>query len=185
MTTTVEGFVRKLERASSATGPAARAGVEAAGKYLTKALLVSLGADTHGTLRLRGVKNGEMGATSRTVGAGGETTSVLVRGIPGGLWSWLQKGTSPHVVGAGRGKVGISRNIHGVVYAFDKKNRKTYTAKRLRIGATGDWALGPFVAGGSPARRTFTRAVDVAHPGMVKAMQTETRARVLEAFKHG
>lgn len=106
---------------------------------LAKGVRARLKRDAGGNNSLSGVPAGKLTVKVGTV-RGNVVARVAVEAGPRkalGIWSWLESGTRRHEVGV-RGK------------------RK---GQRMRM-PDGRWATGPFTAGGSRPKRTWSRGVE-------------------------
>lgn len=189
--TTFEQLAGKLETAAKNMKHAERQGVNAAAVAVRDAALVELAAETHGTLTLRGVgSKAKMGVQVKPSTAGSNYTS-LVRGIPAGLWTWLTAGTHPHVVGAKRGTRRTGRfhrvaNLAGRKISVSTTGATTDVRKVMAVpfaGGSGDFRTGPWVAGGSPAKHTFAKAVDKIEPRIPQIVDKEVSKVLRESFR--
>lgn len=176
----VDQFVTKAFKAADGVSVAAARGAQAGGRLVQKATMATLAAETGGSLTLRGVKGHKKMAVVATPLS---VDSVLVKGIPGGLWGWLESGTKKHIVGGGRGAQSVGRNAHGVIFTANKKGTQSYATKLMSFGAGNGVAYGPFLAGGSPAKHPFAKGVEAARPQIPVVVQKETRAAMLKAFR--
>jgi hypothetical protein len=134
--------------------------------------------DLHGKLYMSGI--GRRGGRNRKQGprfkivmqrSRTETPWVLLRGNPAGPWAWLESGTQPHVVGAGKGETRLSlysRLDTGKTYAIHSAragNKARGTKQRIQskfrnMAVNGEVRQGPWMVGGSPAKHTFSDAVN-------------------------
>lgn len=107
---------------------------------MSKAILDQARRDSGGDLRLSGVPSSRLGLKT-TLSGGTPIAIAQIEANPKrarGPWSWLESGTSRHVVRARR--------------RFGKRRRT------MRVG--GEWATGPWEVRGMTAKRTFSRGVE-------------------------
>lgn len=180
--TTVDGLVKKLERAGAGLEAATRSGVNVAAAVMASAVDASIAADTGGSMKLRGMHGAKPVRARANPAASMTLPTALVNTNSPGVMAILERGAKSHVVGSGqKGAQGVAHNVHGVLHAVTKSGGKSYTAKLMQIGNDVVW--GPFVAGGSPPKHTFSNAVNATAPAVPRIVQAETSKAIRAAWR--
>jgi hypothetical protein len=137
-----------------------RAGAEA----MNRQIIAELKADTGGDQALSGMGKGRRGrktklATTTTVTGGVRIATAIIKASPRrarGQWAIIEEGTGERISGRKRGGGGLHMHIPGE-----------------------GWFTGPWSAGRSPAKHTFTdgvrRGVAPAERAMAEAFERELR----------
>ena len=179
---TIDGLVKKLDQAGSDLVAGTRTGVNAAARVMAAAVDASIAGDTRGGV-LRGMGGKPIHARVNPAGSVERPVALVNTNNPGAM-KILESGAKRHVVGSGqKGAQGVSHNQHGVLHTVTKSGGKSYAAKLMRIGDTGDVVWGPFESGGSPAKHTFTNAANATAPKVAETVRRETN-RVLTRIFH-
>lgn len=185
---TPEQFARKLEKVARELPDASRKGVnEAAGIFkvaVDSAVAGAIGSDRE----LSGIPKLKVGAKLLTASSDVKPTAI-VKGDPPSVFTIVESGALPHVVGArtAKGKsLGRGYGLEGGRVLRTLKSGKDVRSKvsgRLLM-STGDWAAyGPFIAGGSKGKKPFASALRTVGPRMAQIVQRETSKATLGAFR--
>lgn len=149
-------------------------------------------AATGGDLRLGGVwKNKQPNPNAKVAVRVSRAKSTdhpiaKVEGKPGGMFAWLEFGTDQHFVGAGRagrkGGLTLASSIRsGTMRRMTASGRLGKAADRTVMPTKVGYRTGPWIAGGSPAYKPFTRALNIVGPKIPEIVQRETRRTITRA----
>lgn len=165
-------FSAKMDRLVRTVPSATRKGVRKGAEAVKLSADLALANDTHGSFVLRGTVQGRR-RTARPLRVkarpayGATMAAWVVEGTPKAQYSWLERGTTQHIVGAGRGarRTGVASTVDTRrMYAeFESKSGSRYRSynvrKRMRVGP-GEIATGPWMVSGARPKHTFSRAVN-------------------------
>jgi hypothetical protein len=157
---TPEGLVAKLGEVSKVGKVASERSVrQGAAIIRTEALAALVAAGVHG-FRLRGVGHAgaRLGVVNKTFGAGSGLTAAVHATGP---WQFIERDTPRHEVGA---------------RAADRGDQP-----RLNFG-NGEWATGPFMAGGSTGKHPWRLGTGHAKGRVAKLYEKEVGAAIRRAF---
>ena len=108
--------------------------VDAGAAVLVEAIDRRVRGDTGGDARMSGRPKKRIAVRVR-YGRGQSIATAVLTPSPGAPWTWLEKGTRPHTVGARRdGRGGLHLHVPGA-----------------------GWKTGPITVSGAPPKRTWTR----------------------------
>lgn len=184
MTTTPAQLAGKFHKLGATIGTSARDGVNGAARILAAAGNANLAASTGGDSRLSGVPKAQLRVTPRPATSTTDP-AALVTGDPPGLFSIVEGGAHPHLIGAGRGVFASSLKTRGLQKVSKTGKARKASGRKLLTFGDGQAAFGPFVAGGSPAKRPLGRAGQVIGPKVPALVARETRASIVKAGFRG
>lgn len=174
----------KFEKVANGVAFAERDGVNEAARSLQAAAMTNLVGAIGSDRRLSGVNStGTLGVTVKIANAATSPTA-FVTGFPAGLFTIVETGAKKHMVGAGRAgnRAVLATDLRsGRVRRVTAAGRLGAAVNRKLLSLPDGPVLGPFPAGGSPAKRPFTRALDVVGPRIPQIVQRETRRGIVRA----
>ena len=193
MTITAEQFAQKIGKLADGLGKAQMDGVNGAARQVLGIVNAQVAADTGGDSRMSGLGGkkfaGQGGADVRaTLRPSTRTKNSTAYVGPwgkgmAGAFGILEGGSTQHVVG-GKSSVRIANRGErkdGTVTYNRVRNPRQSGRKLMRTpwGPRG----GPFMVGGSPAKRTMSKAARRAERIAASAVQRETRTAIVKAFR--
>ncbi len=193
MTITAEQFARKVEKLADGLGKAQMDGVNGAARQVYAIVNAQVASDIGSEQRMSGLGGkkfavqggGEVRATLRPSTKTKNSTAYVGPWGKGmaGAFGILEGGTTQHVVG-GKTSSRIARQ--------GKRKDGTRTYNRIRNPKSAGRKLmatpwgprwGPFMVGGSPAKRTMSKAARRVDRMAATAVQRETRTAIVKAFR--
>jgi hypothetical protein len=187
--TSPEQLAGKFIKAADGIKFSQRDGVNEAGKVMQFAVNANVKMAIGANQELSGVPGGKIEAKLLTAASDVKPTAIA-KGVPAGLFTIVESGALPHVVGA---QTARGRSI-GRGYGLDDRGRVLRTLKsgrdvRSRVAGRklmsgGEWAAyGPFIAGGSRGKRPFASAYKTVAPRVAELVQRKTSAALVKAFR--
>jgi hypothetical protein len=181
---TAEQLAAKLSRVAKNIEGVDRDAVNFAARSLQAAAMTNLVAAIGPERRLSGVNTtGTLGVTVKAARAATSPTA-LVQGFPAGLFTIVEKGAKPHMVGAGRAgnRAVLASNIGSrQVRRVTASGRIGRAVERKLLSLPDGPVYGPFMVSGSPGKTPFTRALNVVGPKVPEIVQRETRKAITTA----
>jgi hypothetical protein len=175
---TSKDLVAHLTKTQQHLAKAQKDGLYDAARELKRRANINARRDSGGDYRLSGTKRrrhtthkgSQMKAFYRTM-KHVNFDAVVVYGTPASVWSWLESGTQPHWVGAGKGSTRLSlysRIDSGKTYAIHSARAGRHvsgTKQRVQsrfpfMNINGEYRQGPWYVAGSKPKHTFTDAVN-------------------------
>lgn len=138
--------------------------VKAASAVVEKELRKTAKQDTGGDSRMSGMGNARVSPKTEIVGSSAAVATIHPARRTTGMWAILDEGTQGHSVRARRGRLDRQEN----------EGR----ARALRVGRGNEWAAGPWIVRGAPARQTWRRAIRAARPD-IERVGREQLAKVV------
>lgn len=162
--TTPEALGRKLQGLATSTKGVSEKSIRRGAAIVRDDALAAIGAATHGTFRLRGVRSrlgveAKLGVTSKVIGHGSQTEAIIRAQGP---WQFIEHDIAPHAVGV-------------------RAEARGEEAVMLVPGGTG-FATGPWIAGGSHGKHTWRLASARSKPKVKKLYDQEVMRHIRTNF---
>lgn len=186
-------FATKMLKASDAYQQEVKDGVNRAAKALQAVAMANVDAATggDGERRLSGVKSSRATVGVQAKPARSVTNpTALVQGFPAGLFTIVEKGARPHMVGAGKSKHGFAMDLQ--TRRLRRVTRKgnlggPVKQKLLALPTANGFEgprYGPFIVSGSRGKEPLARAANSVAPEVARLIHHGTgRAFLSAGFK--